>query len=169
MIQFSDPRLQDAMKRCGPVIEGYEGRLNAVSTDIKNLEAYLADEVMECVVLDLACVISFPDLSEWDEPNAGDSVEGDFERLVLQTYKGRWRLMYVKSKAEGDVGTQTREPEWLMETAVDRRPLIEAPLEVRLRAHKVLPEFLATVARRFASDPNEVVLEQVVDYGNIPF
>ncbi|MEM7204698.1 MAG: hypothetical protein AAF628_30855 [Planctomycetota bacterium] len=170
MVEFNDPRLQQTMARCGPVIEGYEGRLDAASADITQLEAYLGTYVQECLVHELSGgIASCPELDQQQGLiggfSGGEYITGEFEYLVFQRERGRWRLMYVRSRAEGHLAMGGPDPVWCVEQKLERRPLIETKADVRLRAVKVLPAFLEAVAQALGMEPNT----NTVDYGDIPF
>lgn len=170
MVEFHDARLRETLAHCGPIIEGYEGRLDAASSDIKQLEAYLEGKVDEPV--DIVLSEEHHDLPR-DETDGliTNRIEGEVERLVFMQRAGRWRLMYVRTRAAGHVeyGDHFESwPVWHVETPVDRRPLIETPAETRLRAVKKLPELVQAVARLFTIDPREVEQPQP-DFDEIPF
>ncbi len=170
MVEFHDSRLRETLAHCAPIIEGYEGRLDAASSDIKQLEAYLDGKVDESVHLVLS--EEYRELPR-DETDAliADRIEGEIEYLVFMRRGGRWRLMYVRCTATGheEMGDNfSTWPVWRLETPVDRRPLIETPAETRLRAVQKLPEFVREVARRFTIDPREVELPQA-NFDEIPF
>jgi hypothetical protein len=78
--------------------------------------------------------------------------------------------MHVRTHAAGHVeygGGFEGWPVWHVESPVDRLPLIEAPVETRLRALKKLPEFVRAVARLFTIDPREVEQPRS-DFDEIP-
>jgi hypothetical protein len=171
MVDFHDARLRETLAHCGPIIEGFEGRLDAASSDIKQLEAYLDGKVDKPV--DILLSETYQDLPR-DETDGlvADRIEGELERLVFMQRAGRWRLMYVRSRAAGCVeyGDHFESwPVWNLETPVDRRPLIETPGETRLRAVEKLPDFVKAVARLFTIDPREVEPAVAPNFGDIPF
>lgn len=170
MVEFHDARLRETLAHCGPIIEGYEGRLDAASSDIKQLEGYLDGKVDAPVDLLLS---EAPEYLPRDESDGlvANRVEGLIERLVYMRRGDRWRLMYVRSLGLGHMvylDGHSPEPLWDSERPVDRRPLIETPAETRLRAVKKLPEFVRAVARQFTVDPREVELPKL-DLDAIPF
>ncbi|MEQ1730962.1 MAG: hypothetical protein ABL982_21545 [Vicinamibacterales bacterium] len=170
MVEFQDARLRETLAHCSPIIEGYEGRLDAASSDIKQLEAYLDGKVDGPVDIVLSETYSETRRGEADGVLA-NRVEGQIERLVFMRSAGRWRLMYVRSLATGheEFGDSFSSwAVWNLETPVDRRPLIETPAETRLRAIKELPELVRAVARKFTIDPIEVDLPKS-NFDEIPF
>lgn len=68
---------------------------------------------------------------------------------------GKWRVMYTKTIAEGCwecdggivVSSNFESPK-----TVETRPLIECPVEVRLRGYKKLPDLLELICREITVD-----------------
>jgi hypothetical protein len=171
MVDFHDARLRETLAHCGPIIEGYEGRLDAASSDIKRLEEYLDGKVDKPVDISLSETHQYLPRDETDGLIA-NRIEGEVERLVLMKRAGRWRLMYIRSRAFGRLkyGDHFESwPVWNLETPLDRRPLIETPGETRLRAARKLPEFVQAVARLFTIDPREVEPVSEIGYGEVLF
>ncbi len=173
MTTFRDSRLQESLALWGPHIEGFPGRLDAISADIKSLEQYLDGKIDNPVVQILSELGRCPELEaehhagdQYPRAYGGEAAEGEIERLVFGRQGDRWRLMYVHSRAEGHLNG-SGEYVWCFETPLDRRPLIECKAEIRMRAARALPEVLRSAARQCVADDAE--LEPEAEADAIPF
>lgn len=151
----SDPHLRAALDGFGEHIENYTENLDLVSKDIKGIEQYLTTSGVRIGAgVKIGHTEEFTDGDYDIFRNYSGGVARDVERIdwaPLDEREERWRLMYVKYRRFGQVEisegialagpTFTDFPETL-----DRRPLIEAPVEVRLRGHRVLPQLVREIS-----------------------
>ncbi|HWB15892.1 MAG TPA: hypothetical protein VG538_05745 [Vicinamibacterales bacterium] len=173
--KVSDPALQTAIDEAGPNIENYYTNLDGVSADIKSVEQYLTSSG-----------IRIP--AEVHLPGKGIELEGEID--VLENYSGRiwqdeeaiqwtadpknidrWRLLWTKRRKWGELELCERvaiagptfngpvEP-------LEDKPLLETPVDVRLRAHKQLGELIRVVSKSVEIQPHETSWAESDD---IPF
>jgi len=148
--QFSDERLQKAAKEGKSTLEQRIQKLDKLSGDIKQLERYLEDSsVRERIEYQFSqgccCVGDRFALKEFGENPAEQVCEYVvWEKLDNQD---RWRLMYLKTRQDGWFSDVHPDGFFFEDElkVLDHRPLIETPMEVRLRAGEELPELLAAI------------------------
>lgn len=152
--KFNDPALQKTLESSAQVLEGFQSNLTALSEDIKNLEAYLDQTNVRLVA----------SVQIWSSGTLGDggsSIHEDEEYLEwAESEGGRWRVLYHLVRRFGDIDGDgyTLGPAWEDSKTVERKPLIETPVEVRLRAAKKLTPLLEALA-------NKAVVERI----DVPF
>lgn len=120
--EFYDPELQQALEESSVAIESFTTKLDRLSSDIKALEAYLERSAVR-----VDTQVEFP------------GGAGGPSRYLRWTRgePDRWRIVYVEA-ARNHSG-------WTEDTG--SCVLIEAPLEVRVKARAVLPLLLREVAK----------------------
>jgi hypothetical protein len=126
---FHDPSLRQALEEAAPDIEQFTARLDALSSDIKSLEAYLERSAVRMTVS-----VIFSVSRQWNSPR-GAPAFGEY----LAWDRGepdRFRIVYYRLEPGEDYPEQH-----------DRCVLIEAPVEVRVRARRALPDLLRAVSR----------------------
>ena len=149
MTTFHDPRLQQALEVATPHIEGFSANLDAMSEDIKTLEDYLNDKQVRVVIEH--------EFATYGRERHGEGVTQESEHLVFGNSGNRWRVFYKRIRMRGSYHMEMESCiQWFRADFLETRPLIEAKTEVRVRAHKALPDFLKKVARHFAIDPTEL-------------
>jgi hypothetical protein len=134
--EFNDPQLRRALQEGAPAIEKFTARLDELSADIKNLEAFLEKSAVRMTVR-----VRFPGppvrrrSRSWGADEEGDDATfGEF----LAWAKGepdRFRIIYFQV-VPGEEYPEER----------DNCVLIEAPLELRVRARPMLPKLLLKVS-----------------------
>jgi hypothetical protein len=129
--KFHDPDLAVQLATAAPRIESFTTRLNNLSADIKSLESYLersAVRVRVCVTLS-------------ERLNGG----GEYVTWDQNGSPERWRIWYEKGLGGSFIND-------------DAIPLIEAPVDVRVRARRLLPELLRNVGQEagLGQDDNQV-------------
>lgn len=155
--EVSDPQLRAALDAVGEHIENYTENLDFVSKDIKGVEQYLsASGIRTGAHVKLGHTEEFTD-GDYDMlRNYSGGIHRDVENIEwapADEREERWRLMYVKFRRFGEVeiceGIAIAGPTYTGFTeTLDRRPLIEAPLEVRLQGHRLLPRLVREIASR---------------------
>lgn len=166
MPTFHDPRLQEALEIAKPHIEGFPSNLDRISEDIKTFEEYLNDHVSEVIEFEL----SSGDCEYSEDAPGLYHVERETEHLVYGRSGKRWRVFYKKVQWEGEDGDDSSfSLEWKVAHFRESRPLIETKAQVRIRASKVLPDFLKKVARHFAIEPSVLDEKPELDPSEIPF
>jgi hypothetical protein len=136
---FHDPRLQEALEESAPTIEEFTARLDRLSADIKSLEAFLDKSAIR-----MAVRVKFAE--EEPRPSRGRSwaatdKESPFGEFIAWD-KGepdRFRIVYYKVVRGEDYPEE-----------MDRSVLIEAPLDIRVRARPALPDLLRKVSQAAA-------------------
>ncbi len=147
MATFNDPRLKTAFNQASSEIEGRQTNLDALSQDIKNLETYLNEQkCFHQVEVHLGVT---------DEPLAVDDfMIVESERLIFMEASlknGRWRIFYQKVELDGVLENGL---EGARVKVLESRPLIETPVEVRVRCKSLLPRLLRRAALASSSDPD---------------
>ena len=157
----SDPALRAALERVGPHIENYRQRLDLISNDIKAIEEYLtASGVRLSESVDIGYTETFTD-GDYDNCSGG-RIARDAERIEwgpIDELGDRWRLLYVLVRRHGEVEGVTASsyaPIAISERVavfgptfkggaeiLERKPLIETSIAVRLKAHKNLAKLVS--------------------------
>jgi len=169
----SDPKLHDALDNVGSHIENYNQNLDLISKDIKSIEQYLSNSgIRHWVSVTFDRWDSFP---EDNEPVDADNYSGPLyrkrETIQWAADNGdRWRLMYVKTRQAGHIELMDCiamvGPSFGGATDVlERKPLIETPAAIRLKAHRKLAELVETVGRLVEYEP----MVQPLTDDDIPF
>jgi hypothetical protein len=155
--KVSDPKLKSALDRVGPEIENYHANLDAISNDIKSIEQYLtASGVRMAARVRIGGTNGA--LTDGDIDVMGNYSGGiyeDAESIEWAPVNGdddRWRLMWVLVRNHGELelceniaiaGPTYNGPSERLE----RKPLIETSVAVRLRAHKHLAALVEEVGK----------------------
>jgi hypothetical protein len=118
--------LAQAVEAAGPKISGFTSTLDDLSQDIRKLERMLLESGFR-----LRVAVRFPDNShagvEWNDHNQ------------------KWRIYYWAWEFFGmSLGPDNE----FVEQAFDRRPLIETPIEIRLRAVEPLAQLIREIGSR---------------------
>jgi hypothetical protein len=161
--EVSDPDLRAALDRVGTHIESYNENLDLISNDIRAIEHYLT---LSGVRLSAGVEISCSELS---------TTEGDYD--VLGNYSGgicqdvqwiewapeddqgvRWRLMYRLFRRFGQVAicelVAIAGPTFTGNVKLlERKPLIETRVRIRLQAHKYLAKLVEAVGKLVEYSP----------------
>jgi hypothetical protein len=137
--EFHDPLLRQALEQGAPAIEEFTTRLDKLSADIKNLEAFLERSAVRMTVR-----VRFPDPPGTRKRGGGRSWSDDEDESpygeFLAWAKGepdRFRIIYYRVVSGGEEGYPEEH---------DNCVLIEAPLELRVRARPMLPQLLLKVS-----------------------
>lgn len=130
-IQFNNPDLQKAFHSVEPDMKSLVSKLDRISGDIRKIEQWLQQSGF------CAPVSVFLDSEDkW----LGDE-EGSFDRhteyVEWGQIDGRWRLLYRLEVGYGGCAAICYEPYSFDD--VERKPLIEKPGAIRLKADRVLP------------------------------
>ncbi len=179
MPTFNGPALQRALQVVGPHIEGYTANLDAISHDIKTLEAYLNEHGCRVVVA-VELSQGFVTNSEPVEDPGGYSgpVHQDVEYILLAKVANcgdRWRVCYRRVRYRSANNPWDREPHWEVADLIEFRPLIETSVQVRLRAYQELPTFFKEVGMHYSVDPEglerqfSMPFSGLLDDSEIPF
>ncbi len=121
---FHDGALRRTLDEVGGTIESFAERLDKLSADIKQLEAYLDRSGVRVRV------------AVFVDGRNRESVS--WERAEPD----RWRVTYTEMQAD-ELGLAC--------------PLIEAPVDVRLRCRRILPDLLRAVAEAARTDDEATV------------
>lgn len=170
----SDPDLRAALDRVGPHIENYQQNLDLISKDIKAIEHYLTTSGVRLREgVKIGYTEKFVDGDYDVMGNYSGGITRDVERIEwapADDRGDRWRLMYTVYRRYGQVEICERiamfGPTFKDETdELERKPLIETSVEVRLRAHKILAKLVSQVAALVEVQP---IVEPITD-DDIPF
>ncbi len=165
--RFFASSLQETAEKSASNISSFRTSLDAVSSDIKNLEKWLRESGV-ClpfrVQLDQHYELSEPDRHYV----ATDFYHGPgrqiTEHLAWDCCKpsGDWRIIYVREITEVEIsldgGAVNHKSIGRKETE-ERRPLIEMPGAVRLYVYKKLPDLLSAISEGIRPDqarPEEI-------------
>ena len=153
--RFSTSKLQEAAHKYSSTITSFSANLDGISTDIKTLEAWLQEHGV-CLPFQVVVQSSGMNFAEPSQHNqALDMYDGPVIRTTelvkwnRQQETGRWRIFYVRMEERGDVeidGGMVLSSSFEPEVEAERRPLIETPAEVRLRAYEKLPDLLQLIS-----------------------
>lgn len=171
--EVGDPSLRAALAEVGPHIENYQQNLDTISRDIKAVEQYLSSSgVRVSAFVNLGYSEMLPDGEKEDVMgNYSGPVLRDVERLEWGPIDGgdRWRLNYFKFRRFGEMELvekiaifKTYQGDALL---IERKPLIETPVEIRIRCHKELSALVRAVAKAVEVLP----IDPMVTDADIPF
>jgi hypothetical protein len=174
----SDPDLRAALERVGPHLEKYQQSLDLISKDIKAIEQYLT---VSGVRLSEGVNIGYTErLTDGDYDVIGNYSGGiarDIERIEwgpVDEHGDRWRLLYAIVQHHGEVEaegvTASHAPIDISERIttvfgptfkggveyLERKPLIETPFAVRLKAHKNLAKLVSKLGTLVEAQPRIV-------------
>lgn len=158
--KFFDSHLQEIAEQSASKISSFRANLDAVSSDIKNLERWLRESGV-C----LPFRVQLDQRYEFSEPDrhniANDFYHGPARQITEQLAwdchepSGHWRIIYLREAAEAQI--------LLDEGVVDQisvgkgeveefRPLIEMSGQIRLRAYKKLSNLLSAISEGIRLD-----------------
>jgi hypothetical protein len=170
----SDPDLRAALERVGPHIENYQQNLDLISTDIKAIERYLTvSGVRLSEGVNIGYTETFTDGDDDATGNYSRGIARDVERIEwgpVDEHGDRWRLLYAIVRRLGEVEegvTPSYAPIDLRERIatvfgptftggaeyLERKPLIETPVAVRLKAHKNLAKLVSKLGTLVEAQP----------------
>lgn len=153
---FSCPELQESFLENRERISKFQNTLDSISEDIRKLEAYLKESsinipftmIVDEILIEgeipgggfLLCVDEY----------AGRPVKVERHALLWKHYGDQgYRLLYNCSTCDGEFDGEAGRYPWTVKlpalSAVEK-PLIEAPLEIRLDLYKSLPRFVKELA-----------------------
>ena len=172
--EVGDPSLRAALAEVGPHIENYQQNLDTISRDIKAVEQYLSSSGVR--------VSAFVNLgySEMLADGAKEDVMGNYSGPVIRDVErvewgpiddsDRWRLNYFKFRRFGEMEMVEKiaifGPNYQGDSLMlERKPLIETPVETRIRGHKVLSALVRAVAKAVEVLP----IDGPVTDADIPF
>lgn len=151
--RFFDAHLQESAQKSAATLNHFKTNLDTVSSDIRALERWLQDASI-C----LPFALEFNRRYELLEPNGHDEANGFYqgparkitERLSWERHSvsGRWRILYIREVAGGELsldGGTVDHSSFGKSEQEELRPLIETPGQIRLAAHKKLPELLSII------------------------
>lgn len=160
--KFSSRQLREAASKASQEITSFSANLDAVSRDIKLLEAWLQEhdvclQVEQVIGTTTECLEADNGYSLGGQPMYNGSAVRVTEKVAWGKHDstGRWRLLYIKEAADGEV--EIDEGTLLLERfgtprQLEARPLIETPFQMRLKAHKQLPELLEAITAQTKVD-----------------
>src|SRR5262245_24437838 len=170
----SDPDLRAALERVRPHLEKYQQNLDLISKDIKAIEQYLT---VSGVRLSEGVNIGYTEtFTDGDDDAAGNYSRGiarDVERIEwgpVDEHGHRWRLLYAIVRRRGEVEegvTPSYAPIDISERIatvfgptfkggaeyLERKPLIETSVGVRLKAHKNLAKLVSKLGKLVEAEP----------------
>lgn len=155
--EVTDPHLRSTLDRVGHHIENYQQNLDTVSADIKAIENYLtASGIRVLAFVVIGFLEGLPDDQKEDAAgNYSGPIHRDVERIEWSAIDDtdRWRLNYFKFRRFGEVDVVEKiaicGPNYQGPVlALERKPLIETTVEVRLLAHPKLADLVSAVAKR---------------------
>ena len=165
--RFFNSHLQAVAEKSAAEISSFRASLDAVSSDIKNLEKWLRDSGI-CLPFKVQLDQHY-ELSEPDRHNiVSDFYHGPgqqiTEHLAWDRCKpnGDWRIVYLRETAEAEISLDNGAVDHIStgkKETEELRPLIEMPGAVRLRAHKKLPDLLSTISEGIR--PEQIQPEEV--------
>jgi hypothetical protein len=170
----SDPDLRAALEQVGPHIENYHQNLDLISTDIKAIEQYLTDSgVRFGVGVNIGYTETFTD-GDCDVMGNYRGIARDIERIEwgpVDEHGDRWRLLYAILRRRGEVEAEGVTASYApidisrrIATVfgptfkdgaeyLERKPLIEKPVAVRLKAHKNLAKLVSKLGTMVEVEP----------------
>lgn len=164
---FSSEELREAVAKATPVIEGVDGARNAMSEDIKKLEAHLQRIDLK-VPFRLRLGMSFVGYEGMSDRHIQACLDDhgavdawiEQEALLWDEHQpsGKFRLLYEHNRWDGGVEVDAPGgPFFWDEKTLERqvKPLIETKFEIRKAMYKHLPEFLSELSKhcRIGDDP----------------
>jgi hypothetical protein len=170
----SDPDLRAALERVGPHIENYQQNLDLISTDIKAIERYLSvSGVRLSEGVNIGYTETFFDGNDDTTGNYSRAIARDVERIEwgpVDEHGDRWRLLYAIVRRLGEVEEGVTPSYAPIDTSeriatvfgptfkggaeyLERKPLIETPVAVRLKAHKNLAKLVSKLGTLVEAQP----------------
>jgi hypothetical protein len=158
---FSSPELEQAANRVQSGLAAYQARLDAISADIKRLEAMFEESKFNVETWIQV------DQRNTDLNEATGAVTAEaFELGWSDAGGGRFRLVYRHSTWGWDVDM----PHLSDDREVDvLKPLIEMPVEVRLAMQPHLPNLVLAVGRQADPFLHRTLQEEEAKTVEIPF
>lgn len=170
----SDPDLRAALEQVGPHLEKYQQNLDLISKDIKAIEQYLTvSGVRLSEGVNIGYTETFTDGDDDATGNYSRGIARDVERIEwgpVDEHGHRWRLLYAIVRRLGEVEegvTPSYAPIDISERIravfgptfkggaeyLERKPLIETSVGVRLKAHKNLAKLVSKLGKLVEAEP----------------
>jgi hypothetical protein len=151
---FHDPRLQAAIDEVGADIQGLAAGLDRISEDIRRLESLLQRAQIPFAVehrFETGSLEPTEPLFSMENYGGEATRTDEFVSWARVEPSGRWRLMYRREKLTFTLqiveGMLLEEPVPIGEPETEEhRPIIETPVQIRLRAHRALADLVRTIA-----------------------
>lgn len=160
---FLNSHLQETAQKAALNISNFRASLDAVSSDIKNLERWLRKSGV-CLPFRIQLDRRY-ELSESNHPDETiDFYHGSGREITEQLAwdrhesSGQWRIIYIREVVTGELSLDKGVVE---RTSLERkeieefRPLIEMPGQIRLHAYEKLPELLFIISEGVKPNASE--------------
>jgi len=158
--KFLNSHLQQIAELSASHISSFRANLDAVSSDIKNLERWLRESGV-C----LPFRVQLDQRYEFSEPDrhniANNFYHGPARQITEQLAwdrhepSGHWRIIYLREATEAEISLDGGVVDYISVgkgELEEFRPLIEMPGQTRLRAYKKLPNLLSIISEGIRLD-----------------
>jgi hypothetical protein len=170
---FQSSTLRNAVAASRDALEGFNAARDAVSNDIKTLEAYLLSTGVTQTfrfALGKSIATDGNDAAFASALEYGGGASGTIEENAIvwgETTGGKWRLLFETNSWDGSVEVDAPGGPYFWDEATlsrEVKPLIETKLEIRIAYYEHLPQFIRAFADTLRIGPLRVGIDDEVPF-----